>query len=204
MSAHRALRAVPDDRPPRRPVTADPAVCELVAAARDGDGAAWTALVRRFEGSLRGIARSYRLPPSDIDDVVQMTWLDLLEAIHRIREPAAIAGWLATTTRRNAMRRKNLTREQPSDDPELGEETEHGGPEAAVLAGERSAALLRALAMLPDRHRRLMTVMLAQPALDYQQVGDILDMPVGSIGPIRGRCLERLRRDAHLSAVWCG
>jgi RNA polymerase sigma factor (sigma-70 family) len=135
---------------------------------------------------------------------VQMTWLDLLEAIHRIREPAAIAGWLATTTRRNAMRRKNLTREQPSDDPELGDGAELGGPEAALLARERTTALTRALAALPDRHRRLMTLLLAQPALDYRQVGDMLGMPVGSIGPIRGRCLERLRRDSHLSAVWCG
>ena len=103
-SNHPRLRGLP--RPPAvpQPPKDDPALVALVCAARSGDHAAWDSLVRRFDRLLRSIARSYRLIPADIDDVVQTTWLSMLEHIHDLREPAAIAGWLATATRRQAMR----------------------------------------------------------------------------------------------------
>jgi DNA-directed RNA polymerase specialized sigma24 family protein len=75
------------------------------------------------------------------------------------------------------------------------------GPEASALASERRAVLTRALATLPDRHRRLMTLMLAQPTLDDQQISNRLRMPVGSIGPIRARSLARLSRHPELRAL---
>jgi RNA polymerase sigma factor (sigma-70 family) len=125
-----------------------------------------------------------------------------VEAIHQIREPAAVHAWLATVTRRNALRRRQLhVREQLTDDPQLGDRSDSDGPEARVLAAERRAALAGALAALPDRHRQLLTVLLTQPTLDYRQVGEVLCMPVGSIGPIRARALIRLARDAQLRAI---
>lgn len=180
----------------------DPELVALVLAARAGDGAAWTTLVGRFESTLRRIAGSYRLSPSDVDDIVQATWLDLLQGIDRVREPAAIAGWLDTTTRHKALRLlRSRGREQLTDDPAVVDREDSDEPEAAVLAGERRGALARALATLPERHRRLMTLLLLQPALGYEQVGVRLAMPVGSIGPIRARALARLARHPELRAL---
>ena len=174
----------------------------MVTAARAGDADAWTRLVRRFDVSLRHIARSYRLSPADVDDVIQTTWLELVDAIGRIREPAAVGAWLATVTRRNALRCRQLPlREQPTDDPALGDRPGCDGPEESVLAAERRGVLGNAIATLPDRQRSLMTVLLTQPTLDYRHVGEQLDMPVGSIGPIRARALARLARDTQLRAL---
>lgn len=174
----------------------------LVQSARDGDPDAWTWLVQRFSPMLRRVARSCRLVPADIDDVVQATWLNLFEAIDRIREPAAIGGWLATTTRRHALRRHQThVREQLTDDPQLGDGPDACQPEALLLELERRTVLAEALAKLPDRQRRLLIVLLNQPTLEYRQIGELLSMPTGSIGPIRERSLMRLARDASLRAL---
>jgi RNA polymerase sigma factor (sigma-70 family) len=187
-----------------RPSGADAAVVELVRAARAGDDHAWERLVDRFSPMLRGIARSYRLSPSDIEDVLQNTWLRLFNHIDRVREPTAIAGWLATTTRRECLRLLQLpTRECPTADPDLGDSGDSLDPERELLAAERRMVLGRALATLPERHRKLMTLIVAQPDNDYEQLSAILAMPVGSIGPIRARSLARLRRHPELSG-FCG
>lgn len=174
----------------------------IVRAARAGNVDAWTRLVRRFDGTLRHIARSYRLAPADVDEVIQETWLVLLEKIERIREPAAIGAWLATTTRRNALRRRQMhVREQLTDDPRPEDPSDDNDTETIVLALERRDVLIGAFATLPDRHRRLLTVLLTEPTLDYRQVGELLSMPVGSIGPTRARALGRLAGDAQLRAL---
>ena len=174
----------------------------IVHAARAGDADAWTRLVQTFERTLRFIARSYRLAPADVDEVVQTTWLDLLRAIHSIHEPAAIGGWLATAARRNALRQGQIyTREQLTDEPDVDRPCDFNCPEADLLAGERREALVAAFAGLPDRQRRLMRILLAQPTLSYGEVGQLLGMPIGSIGPVRARALARLARDEQLRAV---
>jgi DNA-directed RNA polymerase specialized sigma24 family protein len=107
-----------------------------------------------------------------------------------------------TIARRNALRLlQRPVREQLSDDPALGDVPDWNLPETNVLAAERRDALAEALASLPERHRELMTVLATRPALDYRQIGRLLDMPVGSIGPIRMRCLERLRGHGALRAL---
>lgn len=204
------LNSAPDRsaRPPIALVSRQPPADEqrqlvaLVRAAAGGDAAAWTHLVERYDPTLRRLARSYRLAPADVDDVVQTTWLELLTTIGRIREPAAIGAWLATVTRRSALRRRRAPlREQPTDDPALGDRSDGEAPEEGLLASERVTALRRALDTLPDRQRRLLLVLLTQPTLDYREIGELLGMPVGSIGPIRARGLERLARDPRLRAV---
>ena len=186
----------------RRPVTAESELATIVCAARAGDSAAWSRLVERFDRGLRNIARCYRLPAADVDEVIQATWLQLLENIQRIREPAAVGAWLTTATRRNALRRRQMhVRELLSGDPELGERADAEEPDARLLVSERDAALADALRALPDRHRRLLLVLLTQPTLDYREIGALLSMPVGSIGPIRARALARLARDPQLRAV---
>lgn len=186
----------------RRPITSRSPLATVVGAARAGDEAAWAQLVDRFDRGLRGIARSYRLAPADVDEAVQATWLSLLENIQRIRQPAAVAGWLATTVRRNALRRRQRhVREELTDDPDIGQPLEDEGPEMRILVEERDAALTAALSTLPVRHRRLVTVLLTRPALDYRQIGEMLSMPVGSIGPTRARALARLANDPRLQAI---
>jgi RNA polymerase sigma factor (sigma-70 family) len=180
----------------------DPELVGLVRAARAGDSSAWTTLIGRFDTMLRRIAVSYRLAPADVDDIVQATWLDLLQDIGRLREPAAVAGWLDTATRHKALKLlRTRLREHVVDDLAVVDRADVHGPEVSVLASERRAALIRALATLPHRHRRLMTLLLTQPTLDYEQVGARLAMPVGSIGPIRARALARLSRHPELRAL---
>ena len=190
---------LPAARPAATLRSPEPALAALVDAARAGDDAAWTRLVRRFEPGLRNIARSYRLCPADVDDVLQATWIRLFRSFEGVREPAALAGWLATTTRRESMRLlQSGTREVPTDDPRLGDGVLPDEAEATVLAAERRVRLERALAALPERHRQLMLLLAGDETSDYRQVTAILGMPRGSIGPIRARCLARLAEDPDL------
>ena len=180
----------------------DPDLVALVRRAVDGDPAALTCIVERFDRSLRAIVRFYRLSPFDVDDVVQATWLQFMEHRCSLREPAAIKGWLATTARRQSLKvLQRRVREQPSDDPALGEDMRAAEPCEELIAAERRAVLLDALARLPVSSRRLMTLMIASPGMSYEQVGDALGMPIGSIGPTRLRCLSRLSHMREIRAL---
>ena len=177
----------------------------LVTDARANDHAAWAELVRRFDRMLRAVARGYRLDAADVDDVLQTVWLRLHLQLHRLRDPNAIAGWLATTTRREALRVLQLhAREQLTDDAELFEGADLGQPETELLAAERHDTLRRALRTLPTHQRRLMVLLATGPG-DYRQISATLHMPLGSIGPTRARGLSRLEhhpelRELHLAA----
>jgi RNA polymerase sigma factor (sigma-70 family) len=186
----------------RRQQLADASIDSLVLGARRGDTAAWTMLLGRFDRGLRAIARSYRLGTADVDDVVQITWERLYRQIGALREPAALGGWLATTTRREAMRvLQRHVREQLSDDPALGDVAEGSPPEAVVLAAEQRAVLGRALATLSGRQRDLLTLLAMEPDADYRHISTTLNMPLGSIGPLRARGLARLRRHRELRTL---
>jgi RNA polymerase sigma factor (sigma-70 family) len=167
----------------------------LVAAAARGDQAAWDALVRQFSGLLWSIARAHRLNEADAADAVQCTWIKLVEHLDRITEPERLAGWLATTARHECLQlirrsgRLPAPAEMVDDSPDPAPPLDH-----ALLVGERNAALWRVFDGLPDRCRRLLRVLMASPPPTYAEVADALDMPVGSIGPIRQRCLGRLRK----------
>src|SRR4051794_30543636 len=181
---------------------ADPDLVALVRRAADGDPAALTRIVERFDPSLRTIVRFYRLSPCDVDDVVQATWLRFMEHGRSLREPAAVKGWLATTARRHSLQvLQRRMREQPSDDPALGDDTRVAEPCEEVIAAERRSALHDAVAQLPVSGRRLMTLMIARPGLSYEQVGEALGMPVGSIGPTRLRCMSRLSDMREIRAL---
>jgi len=174
----------------------------LVHAARAGDPAAWSQLVRRYDARLRRVARSYRLAHADIEEVVQDVWLFAIGSIHCVREPEAIGAWLTKVTQRTAMRRRQIhVREELTDEPSPGESADTDEPLDSILLSERRAFLIDAIANLPTRQRRLVTVLHAEPSLDYRRVGALLDMPIGSIGPIRGRALARLASDERLRAV---
>jgi RNA polymerase sigma factor (sigma-70 family) len=179
----------------------DRELASLMEAVRANDNNAWADLMRRFERMMRSVARSYRLNEADVDDVLQTVWLRLHEHLDRLRNPNAVAGWLATTTRRESLRLLQMrTREQLTDDAELLESVDLDRPDAKLLAAERNDVLQRALETLPTHQRRLMVLLVTAPA-DYRQISATLDMPIGSIGPTRARSLTRLGRHRELQEL---
>jgi RNA polymerase sigma factor (sigma-70 family) len=170
-------------------------VAGLVERAAAGEEHAWDTIVERFGALVWSVASGHRLGPADTAEVAQTTWLRLLENLDRIREPARLGGWLATTARRESLRMLRLrAREFPEDGAELEVERDPGPtPEEAVLDEDRDRRLWQAVTALPERCRVLLhlVVVVAPP---YTEVAAALDLPVGSIGPSRARCLRRLRR----------
>lgn len=177
-------------------------VTSLLAAVRAGDDRAWRTMVDRFDHVPHGVARSFRLTADDADDVAQATWLLLFERAEQIREPAAIAGWLATTARRQALRvLQGPVREVLSNDPRLGDGADTVDFDDDLLSTERRAALRRALASLPGQYRRLMKLLVDESDPDYREISVALSLPVGSIGAMRGRALARLERHPELQRL---
>lgn len=172
-------------------------VAAAVRAAASGDDQAWSALVERFNGLVWSVARAHRLGDADAADVVQTTWLRLVEHLDRLRQPEQVGSWLATTARRECLRvLRHAARQQPYEEPPMppAADSPAHAPEPAALAREASALLWRSLEQLSPRCQRLLRVLMADPPPSYQEVAVALDMPVGSIGPTRGRCLDCLRR----------
>jgi RNA polymerase sigma factor (sigma-70 family) len=169
---------------------------ELLAAARLGDQSAWDALVAQYNGLVWSIARGYRLGTADAHDAVQMTWLRLVENLNRIQDPERLAGWLATTARRECLQLlRKFRHERPARDDALPDTADPGpAVDAAVLLDERDGALWRAFTLIGERCQRLLRVLMASPPPSYQEVSAALDMAIGTIGPTRQRCLEQLRR----------
>jgi len=179
-------------------------VAELVAQAQNGDQRAWDALVERYAPLVWSICRRYRLG-DDAGDVAQSVWLALVGQLGAIRDPAALGGWLATTTRRECIRVVYAARRLPvagqvldaADIPDERAET----AEEELLAAERHAALREAFADLPESYRDLLALLLQDPPVPYAQISARLGIPVGSIGPSRARCLEKLRQHPALAAL---
>lgn len=167
----------------------------LVREARDGDRASWDELVARHTPTLWAVARSFRLDSAAAADVVQTTWLRLVENLASVREPERIGSWLATTARRECLAvLRHTGRQVPTDGDDLDRVDPVAEPlDAGLLRAERDAQLWTAFATMPQRCRRLLRVLSADPPPSYGQVAAALDMPIGSIGPTRGRCLNRLR-----------
>jgi RNA polymerase sigma factor (sigma-70 family) len=170
---------------------------QLVAAAAAGDAGAWQALVERYTGLLWSVARSFRLDQAAAEDAVQTAWLRLLEHLDRLHDPEHVGAWLATTVRRECLQHlRRSGRERPTDLADLDVVDLTSPPvDAELLRGEAAVELGRALARVPERCRRLLRVLMADPPPSYDDVSAALDMPIGSIGPTRGRCLDRLRRE---------
>ena len=183
----------------------DSVVIDLVASARDGDAQAWGALVERYAPLIWSICRKYQLDRADADDVSQSVWLHLVDHLGKIREPAALAGWLATTTRRECGRLVRTARRPHTVvyalDPENMADAHSDVAEQEVLAAERHAALREAVTQLPPDCQQLVAMLTADPPLPYAEISATLAMPIGSIGPTRSRCLDRIRRHPSIAAL---
>lgn len=177
----------------------------LVAAAAGGDEAAWTELVERYTGLVWSVARGHRLGPADAADVTQTVWLRLVEHLDRLHDPEHVGGWLATTARHESLRvLRRAGRELPDEDVDSaadGQAAPEPSPESVVLADERKLLLWQALDRLSERCRTLLRALAMAPDGGYAEIAAALGMPIGSIGPTRARCLDRLRQQISASGA---
>jgi RNA polymerase sigma factor (sigma-70 family) len=187
----------------RRPPSQVAELDHMLEAASQGDPGAWSALVDRFTARVLGVTRRHRLAPHDAEDIVQTTWLRLLEHAGNLREPAAVGAWLETTARHESLRLlRAARRELAADEEELSRQPVWEDAERDVITGQTRAAIKTALGELPGRQRQLLRMLFADDEPTYEHIARTLDMPIGSIGPTRARGLDRLRgHHAVLAAV---
>ncbi len=183
----------------------DPVVTDLVTRARNGDRQAWDALVERYAPLTWSICRRHRLDDADAEDVGQSVWLQLVEQLDKLRDPAALPGWLVTTTSRECARVLRTMRGPYAAGYWLDAETipddQAQVAEQQVLVGERHAALREAFTHLPPGCQQLIAVLIEDPPVPYAEISARLGIPIGSIGPNRSRCLDRLRRYPAIAAL---
>ncbi len=183
----------------------DAVITDLVSRARNGDKQAWDTLVGRYAPLIWSICRKYELRGADAEDVGQSVWLYLLDHLDRVRDPAALPGWLATTARRECARVLRAARgrhdagQAPNAETASGEQV--ATAEEELLAAERHAALRGALSELPPFCQQLIALLIEDPPVPYVEISARLGIPVGSIGPTRRRCLDKLRRDPVIAAL---
>ncbi|WP_018656929.1 RNA polymerase sigma factor [Actinomadura flavalba] len=166
---------------------ADPG--DLVRRARRDDEDAWNALVTRYSELLWAVARSCRLGDADCADVVQITWLRLIERLDTLHTPEHVGGWLCTTARRESLRLAAARGLPPIQDVPAAAASPHD----IVAARESVCAVATALRRLGRPCRNLLRVLALTSR--YSEVAAALGMPTGSVGPSRARCLAALRRE---------
>jgi RNA polymerase sigma factor (sigma-70 family) len=170
----------------------------LVARVRNGDATAWDVLVRCLSPALhRGIG-AFTLSVEARDDVFSNTWLKLLEHIDRIEKPASLVSWLMTTARNEALQFvKARSRYVPMAEPDVAS-VDHRGMDEALLDSELSVAVWRAFQHLSAACQSILRLLTLDPPLPYDEIVELLGLPHGSIGPTKGRCLEKLRSRPEL------
>lgn len=181
---------------------------------RDGDRQAFDQLVEVVSPLMWRTTRGAGLDRVTAEDVVQTVWMRLLHSAESIRDPQTVVKWLLTSTRREAWRVSKHVREDRSrtaavfgvdDEGLLGVPDRHRpGPEEVVVTGDRRQRLWRHVQELPARCRQLLSVIAFADKPDYAQLAASLGMPVGSIGPTRGRCLAKLRDRLARDPEWEG
>ena len=176
---------------------------DLVRAALRSEEGAWNALMGRFDGRVRSIARSYGLRGDDVSDVSQVVWMRLLDHLDRLHDPDRVAGWLTTTTRHECLRTvRQHGRTRPTADPAVLDSDDQGTDPVATLAAEqRSALLSQVVETLSSQHQALVRVMMLDPAPTYRETANRLGIPIGSIGPTRQRCLAVLRSKCAAAGI---
>jgi RNA polymerase sigma factor (sigma-70 family) len=178
--------------------TYDPAIDtlthgELLKLAAGGDRSAWDALVERFGQMVWSVARGFRLDDATAKDVAQTVWLKLIENVDSIKDPERLPGWLATTCRREAMKvAKSRDRMVPTEF-EYDVEDPSTGAEELLIDDEENRLVAKAFKTLDDACRQLLRLMTIEPPLSYEEISEATGRPMGSLGPTRARCLEKLK-----------
>lgn len=166
---------------------------QLVELCLEGDQAAWEELVNRYTRLVYSIALRSGIDSSQADDVVQNVFVTVLRRLESLRERDRFSSWLITTARRESWHYKSGNREMALDeDIEVADSSVTA--EDSVIEWEQAQITHRAMQRLGDRCRRLLTaVFLTEDRPSYQEIGEELGIAVGSIGPIRARCLKQMR-----------
>ena len=173
---------------------------ELVPLALAGDRSAWEALVDRLQGVVWSAIAAFGFASEDRKDVFAATFFRLNERLATIREPAKLPGWLATTARNEAHTLLRARRRMIATDPADLPAPPAGLPvdDDRLVDDEMRRAVLEAFRTLSPPCQDLLRLLVVDPPLAYKNIGELLDMPHGSIGPTRQRCLEQMRRAAAL------
>lgn len=170
-------------------------MADLLGAARQGSEDALGQMVTELSPLLWQVARAAGLSSGDAEDVLQTTWMRLVAHLGDIHDSAALTSWLVTTTKREAWRVSAEGRRQlPADQESFAELPDQGpGSEEQVITEDQRRVLWAAIGQLSRRCQELLRIIAFAPRPDYSAVAAALGMPVGSIGPTRGRCLAKLR-----------
>lgn len=178
---------------------ADDPVPGWVQAAAAGDAQAWDRLVDRYAGLVWSVCRAHRMSADNAADVSQLTWLRLLENLDRIRDPGRLAGWLATTCRRECLASLRRSRSSTPVEDEYMDRLLGGVASAdrPILVADQNATLWQAFLRLSDWCQRVLRALVVdaeEGPPSYRLVAAELQVPVGSLGPTRARCLSQLRK----------
>jgi RNA polymerase sigma factor (sigma-70 family) len=167
---------------------------QCIRAAREGDRSALEVLVTELTPLLWHVARGNGLDRATAEDVVQTVWMAFLRHLDRLAEPRALVGWLIVTTRREARRHWQETHGRSALSTDNAEvPSARWLPEEETLLNDRDRRLWRAFSMLTRRCQELLRLTVLAGRAEYRAVAQALEMPHGSIGPTRGRCLNALR-----------
>jgi RNA polymerase sigma factor (sigma-70 family) len=184
-----------------------PSDTELVESATKSDEEAWEQLVSRYQPLINAISRRHRLAASDVNDVSQYVWMQLLGHINRLREPRALPGWIAATTKHRCYEILRNHKRSVSVDPLVIGRSElvdtaarrtNSESQFAVddelLRAEQRRAVRQGLAELTETQQQLLLLLVADPPVPYCEISRRMKLPVGSIGPTRARLLKKLQR----------
>lgn len=176
----------------------------LFSAYRAGDGAKMSELVALLTPILWHTVRAQRVSHAMAEDVLQTTWLALVRSSRSISDPQAVLQWLIVTARRESWRlvkrEDRVEAREFEPDEVVGPAAER--PEEVAVRSDGDARLWRHIAELPERCRALLRVIAFADRPDYAAVAESLGMPIGSIGPTRGRCLAKLRLHLANDPEW--
>jgi len=180
------------DHAPPQPATTG----ELLHAAADGDQLAWRELVHRYEPTVTGTILALGMQHADARDAAQRTWLQMVENHSKIRKPEALGGWLRTTARHECLRIiRERWRVDPLDDPDGSAFPDATvDVEQAVVDADTVQRLRDLVITLPPRSALLLTELFRDEPPGYAELARLTGIPIGSIGPTRGRALVLLRR----------
>ncbi|MDO9175311.1 MAG: sigma-70 family RNA polymerase sigma factor [Actinomycetota bacterium] len=174
----------------------------LVARALERDQRAWHDLVDRLKGVVWKVLYSYDLSAEDRNDAFASTFFRLYERLSTVRDPEKLPGWLATTARNeaNTVSRRRAKLVPMAELPLRSADTDPGlDLSEALQHDELRIALFAAFQRLSPEHQALMRMLSADPPIGYDEISRVLDLPHGSIGPTRQRCLQRLRSSPELA-----
>jgi RNA polymerase sigma factor (sigma-70 family) len=179
---------------------------ELLGAAKKGDETAWQEIIARYQSLINAISRRYRLVPHDAHDVSQYVWMQLVDHIHKLRDPRALPGWIAVTTTHRCYEILRAHKRSVTVDPlaigtfglvDTDAKRMNGDGRSDVdddlLRAEQRSAVQQGLAELTEGQQQLLRLLVADPPVPYREISRRMNLPTGSIGPTRARLLKKLR-----------